>query len=283
MEVIRQSELEPKFHTPKAKEPGYIRWMTTHIGGGPGYINSNPEQSIISDNIVFGMMGFPAAQKQYGLHAHTVTEIFVVLKGEMTSFDGNGGVHRAGPLDCIVLPPGCYHGLANLGREDVLVLVIHDRLERKGSAQYTDESRLPCPAMQLVSFRELEPNWQGHMAKQTGYLRWLASWLGGFNGLDFHPGQSIKNEHAALGFMGMMPYNKQPRHRNESGVVYFVAQGNIAVSGPGGREEIAGLYDTIYVPPGEEHAVRNVSGEIAHIVWMHDKLVDGGHTVWLEE
>jgi citrate synthase len=42
---------------------------------------------------------------------HSVTEIYVILKGGVESFDGVGRVHRAGPLDCLYIPAGVPHGV----------------------------------------------------------------------------------------------------------------------------------------------------------------------------
>lgn len=271
MKIVRNVTLEPTWNTLKATEPGYMRWMTTHVAGGPGFYNSNPEQAVISDKVIVGMMGMPVAQRQYGLHSHTISEVYVVLKGEITSKDGNGNIHRAGPLDCVIHPAGCYHSFRNSGQEEAVILWIHDRQETEGSSQYIEDRHQPCPPVKLVKYNELMPYWESHKAKEIGNSRFLVNWIGSAEGIDFNPEHSGKSEHIVFGSMGILPYNKQPRHRNGTGVVYFIAQGSVAVSGADGKEEVVGPYDCIYVPAGEPHGLRNIAGETAYVIWLHEE------------
>lgn len=62
----------------------------------------------------------------------------------------------------------------------------------------------------MVRFEDLVPYWGGHQAKEVGYLSWLASWVGGKTGLDLNPGASVPSDNISLGFMGLLPANKQP-------------------------------------------------------------------------
>ena len=274
--VVRQVDLEPNWDTPGAKEPGYIRWLTTSVGGAEGTINTNPEGAAPSDRVVLGMMGLPAAQAQR-LHCHTIAEIYIVLKGRVISFDGNGNREVAGPLDCLYMPPGCYHATRARGDEDVEFLWLHDRQEPLGSAEYPEEP-IPCPEMRMVRFEDLVPYWDGPRAKEVGHLRWLASWVGGAGGLDLNPEYSVPSDNIALGFMGILPANKQPMRAQACAVTYFVARGNVTVAVEGdaaGEALTLGPRDCLRVPPEEAHSIRNVGGGTAHLVWLHEEVIHG--------
>ena len=82
------------------------------------------------------MMYLPRGQRQAGRHTHGVTEIYVVLQGELEGFDASGHPHRAGPMDCTYIPAGCPHGVRNCGLQDVILIWVHDGIERDGIAIY---------------------------------------------------------------------------------------------------------------------------------------------------
>lgn len=56
-------------------------------------------------------MVFAIGNRQAGVHVHSVTWIYVILKGEAENFDGTGNVHGARPLDCLYIPRGLPHGV----------------------------------------------------------------------------------------------------------------------------------------------------------------------------
>ncbi len=174
------------------------------------------------------MMGLPAAQSQR-MHAHTIAEIYVILRGRVVSIDGNGGREIAGPLDCLYMPPGCFHTTRALVTEDVEFLWLHDRQEPEGAARYADEPP-PSPEMRLVRFEDLDPSWEGPQAKEVGCLRWAVSWVGAATGTDLNPGTSIASDTVALGLMGLLPANAQPVRSQPCGVVYVVARGQSVAS-----------------------------------------------------
>jgi hypothetical protein len=37
--IIRYRDLEPQWHVPGAKEPGFMRWLISWVGGPKGYVN----------------------------------------------------------------------------------------------------------------------------------------------------------------------------------------------------------------------------------------------------
>jgi hypothetical protein len=66
--VIRARDLRARWTTPRATEPGYMRWTKIFGGGRHG-------SSAKGTTLGIGLMGLPVAQRQAGFHKHTVTEI----------------------------------------------------------------------------------------------------------------------------------------------------------------------------------------------------------------
>jgi mannose-6-phosphate isomerase-like protein (cupin superfamily) len=105
-EIIRYVDLEPQWHVPGAKEPGFMRYLINWTGGPAGHINPNRGTAVVSENTVVGMMNLPVGQRQKGLHYHSVCEIYIILRGNLEGYDGRGHITRVGPLDCMVIPAG---------------------------------------------------------------------------------------------------------------------------------------------------------------------------------
>ena len=110
--IIRYRDLEPSWHLLKAREPGNLRWITNWVGGAEGYINANPSVAAISDRYLVGLMCLPMGNRQPGIHAHSVTEIYVVVSGEL---DGRRTAHDLG-LDGMLNRAGGYIGEAGMQR-----------------------------------------------------------------------------------------------------------------------------------------------------------------------
>ncbi len=272
--VVPQTDLTPSWSAPGAKEVGTIRWLTTSVGGGEGTINTNPEEAAHSDFTVVGMMGLPAAQAQK-MHCHTITEIYVVLKGRVVSFDGNGNREIAGPLDCLYMPVGCYHATRALADEDVEFLWVHDRQEPLGAAHYPETEDIPCPPMHMVRFADLAPSWESSQAREVGFLRWLVTYVrGGSTSAEVAADGSLTNENIALGLLGIQPANQQPLEAAEVPIVYFVAQGQVVVCSHqnGGLAKVLGPRDVFHVPAATAHSIRNVGDDIAQVVWVHEQV-----------
>jgi mannose-6-phosphate isomerase-like protein (cupin superfamily) len=178
--IVRFRDLEPSWTTKQAKEPGFMRWLVTWVGGPAGHINTNPGIAIESTQCAIGMMYLPRGQRQAGRHTHGVTEIYVVLQGELEGFDASGHPHRAGPMDCTYIPAGCPHGVRNCGLQDVILIWVHDGIERDGIAIYyaDDHEFTNAPPIQLVRFGDLEPDWSDPGARTPGTMRWSVNWVG---------------------------------------------------------------------------------------------------------
>ena len=172
--IVRFRDLVPSWETKQAREAGYMRWLVTWLGGPAGHINTNPGTAIENTQCAVGMMYLPVGQRQAGRHIHGVTEIYVVLQGELEGFDASGHPHRAGPMDCTYIPEGCPHGVRNCGMEDVILIWAHDGIERNGTAVYYDDDHLfnHAPPIELVRFADLQPDWSDPGARTPGTMRW---------------------------------------------------------------------------------------------------------------
>ncbi len=263
--VVRQHDLDPAWTAPGAKEPGTVRWLTTSVGGPPGTINTNPERAAHSDLTVVGFMGLPAAQAQR-IHAHTITETYVVLSGQLVGYDGNGNRETAGPLDCVSMPPGCYHATRALVASDVELLWVHDRQEPLGAAHYPDTDDVPCPPMRPVPFVPLVPTWDAPQAKEAGFLRWHATWIHAGDTDDARPDGSLTSPNLSLGITGILPANQQPTAARDAPAVYFVARGRVVVTSDEGDPTVLEPRDCLHVPAGTRHALRNVGDDTAMVV-----------------
>lgn len=268
--IVRFRDLEPSWATKQAKEAGFMRWLVTWVGGPEGYINTNPGMAIESTECAVGMMYLPRGQRQAGKHTHGVTEIYVILEGELEGFDASGHPHRAGPLDCTYIPAGCPHGVRNCGLEDVVLLWVHDGIERNGTAVYypDDHAFAGAPEIAVVRFADLEPNWSGPGAREPGTMRWSVSWVGGLAGsYDHNPSTAILNDKVAIGMTVLEPGHKQPAKALEASCLWLVASGE-AITDIGNDTEVLGRLDGLHLPAGECAGLRNHGPGPLRLLWI---------------
>jgi mannose-6-phosphate isomerase-like protein (cupin superfamily) len=270
--AIRNNDLEPSWSVKQAKEPGFMRSLITWVGGPEGYINTNPDVSVISHNCAVGLMRMPVGNRQAGVHIHSVTEIYVILKGEVESFDGVGNVHRARPLDCLYIPAGVPHGVRTVGDTDLELIWLHDAIERVGVSVYLDDAG-PFPAadeVKLVRFVDLTPDWGGDKAKEGGYLRWSASWVAGPPGtVGRNPDKTVTNARLAVGVTVILPGNSHVSHMHSHPETYVVMRGRAIFRHQGENIEL-GRLDAVHFPPAVPHALRNSGDEPLYVLWVHD-------------
>jgi len=254
-----------------------MRWLISWVGGREGYINSNPGKAVENEDIGVGLMYLPVGQRQKGLHYHEVTEIYVIIKGHLEGYDGTGKPHRAGPLDLINIPAGVPHGVRNCGSEDVVMIWLHDGVEKKGVTVYceTEEDIANAPGKEeisIVSLKDLEPCWSLPRAKEPEFLRWSVNWIGGPSGFqNLNPGLAVESEKIAVGLTVLLPGHKQvPVTHREVSETYIIVAGKTIVDIGHGSTEV-GYLDGLYFPPGNRHALRNHGSEPAYIVWAHSK------------
>lgn len=272
LRIIRNLDLEPAWNVKQAKEPGFMRSLISWVGGPEGYLNENPGKAVISDRCAVGLMRMPAGNRQAGVHFHSVAEIYVILKGQVESFDGVGHIHRAGPLDCLYIPAGVPHAVRTIGDEDLQLIWVHDALEKNGTSVYLDGPG-PFPAddtVSLIPFLELEPNWDEERAKEPGFLRWVVNWVGGREGyINFNPANAMQSDKIGLGMTSLLPGNKEVPHSNREAEINIVLSGKVATVLDGHVTELGPL-DALYCPGGQLHTLRNHGDVPASVLWVSE-------------
>ena len=201
------------------------------------------------------MMYLPTGQRQAGKHTHGVTEIYVILQGELEGFDASGHPHRAGPLDCTYIPAGCPHGVRNCGTEDVVLLWVHDGIERNGTAVYypDDHVFVNAPEIALVRFPDLEPDWSGPGARVPGTMHWSVNW--------------VANDKIAIGMTVLEPGHTKPAETLTVSRLYLVANGE-AIIDIGAGNDVLGHLDGLHLPAGESAALRNNGPGPLRLIWV---------------
>ena len=267
--IVRFRDLEPSWGTKQAKEPGFMRWLVTWLGGPAGHINTNPGTAIETTHCAVGMMYLPVGQRQAGRHIHGVTEIYVVLQGELEGFDASGHPHRAGPMDCTYIPEGCPHGVRNCGTEDVILIWAHDGVERNGTAVYFGDDHLfnDAPPIELVRFADLEPDWSEPGARTPGTMRWSVNWVGGLAGSPNHSKAAVANGKIAIGMTVLEPGHTHPAETMAVSRLYLVAGGE-AITDVGDGTTALGRLDGLHVPPGDLVAIRNNGPGSLRLLWV---------------
>ncbi|GAC1338991.1 MAG: hypothetical protein NVSMB18_06370 [Acetobacteraceae bacterium] len=268
--IVHFRDLEATWSTRQAREPGYMRWLVTWVGGPDGHINTNPGIAIESTQCAIGMMYLPRGQRQAGKHTHGVAEIYVVLDGTLEGFAATGRSHRAGPLDCTFIPAGCPHGVRNCGTDDVVLVWVHDGIERSDAAVYfpDDHQFDEVPTMDLVRFADLQPDWSAPGAREPGTMRWSVNWVGGLAG---SPGADLgaaaHNDRVAVGMTVLEPGHRIPAASLAVTRFYLVIQGE-AIADIGAGAVTLGRLDGLQIPAGEAAALRNNGPACVRLLWV---------------
>ena len=269
--IVRNKDLEPSWSVKQAKEPGFMRSLITWVGGPEGYINTNPDRSVISRTCAIGLMRMAVGNRQAGVHVHSVAEIYVILKGEVESFDGVGNAHRAGPMDCLYIPAGVPHGVRTVGDVDVELIWLHDAIEKNGVSVYLDGPG-PFPSekqVSLVSLKDLAPDWNGTRAKEGGFMRWMASWVARPGSINHNPGHAAINDRLAVGVTMIAPGNSHVAHAHGHAETYVIMRGHAILQQDGHNAQL-GRLDAVHCPPGAVHALRNSGDAPLYVMWAHD-------------
>jgi mannose-6-phosphate isomerase-like protein (cupin superfamily) len=274
--LIRWRDLAPRWVVPHSKEPGYLRFNLSYVGGPEGFVNINTETDLISLRTSIGLMWMPAGQRQFGLHRHTVCESYVILQGAVDSLgpsvDADKISHdRADTMDCLHMPIGAPHASRTVGDEDVMLLWFHDALERDDAAVYYDEDDpelAGLPATRYVEWKSLEPSWDAPGAKEPGTMQMLTSFIGGAEGHVHHNrAQGIVSDRNAAGTVEIPVGNAEHPQAREMVRYCLVTSGTAAVVD---HPEIgvAEKWDMLVMPQNEPFAIRAVGIEPLRMVWI---------------
>lgn len=275
VEIIPFDSLEPRWTVPGATEGGFLRYLTSWVGGPEGHINPNfGLGAVVSQETSVGYMKLMTGCRQKGIHAHTIVEIYIILKGEIEGFDGTDHKHYAGPMDCVYIPKGVPHGVRNSGTEDLDLLWIHDGIEKKGlSTYYFEEGSAPkIGGVSVIKFNNLEPHWAAPKAKEAPFLRYAITYVGGKDGyINTNPKQAALNDKTALGMMVIYPGNGQVPHSLPGNQCYVICQGRALITkGQKGEPKELRRLDGIWIPKGTVHSIRNPGHELLWVMWSHE-------------
>lgn len=273
--VLRFDDLDrPWDIAPRSNEPGHLRWLMTYVGGPPGHLHEHPETGLVAERAIMGMMGLPVGQRQYGLHRHTTTEIYLVLRGRVESIESQGHRQIAGPLDLLYIPAEAAHAVRTVGDEDALVLFLHDEHEPLGQSRYVtddDPSLVDDPLRpQLVRWDDLEPWWDAADARRAGSLRWSVAWIAPDNGaVAINPGASAISPTVGMGATTILASQVAPA------ATWPLVRYLMVVEGRGRIVEHPELgtlapFDTVVVPRGHAHSLRPVGLDPLRVVWFHE-------------
>lgn len=258
--LIRFAELEPSWAVKRAREPGFLRWLVSWMGGPPGTVNFNPAQAAQSGTAAVGFMAMPEGNRQAGLHIHSVTEIYVILKGEIEGYDHTGVPHRAGPGDCIYIPAGVPHGVRTVGSEDLHLIWVHDAIERLGVSVYLEEGE------QRESDRHIE------IVSSAGRFRPSANdrvWTSAYVGAD-----GIANPAIQLGVMRLLSGAVETVAPAATARLYIATAGAATVR-YGDRIAALSYLDGLHLPAGVGAAVWNSGDAPADLLC----LTEGGAAI----
>ncbi len=273
--VLRFDDLDrPWDIAPRSNQPGHLRWLMTYVGGPPGHLHEHPETGLVAERAIMGMMGLPVGQRQYGLHRHTTTEIYLVLRGRVESIESQGHRQIAGPLDLLYIPAEAAHAVRTVGDEDALVLFLHDEHERLGESRYVtddDASLVDDPLRpQLVRWDDLEPWWDAADARTAGRLRWSVAWIAPENGaVAINPGGSAVSPTVAMGATTILASQVAPPASWPLFRYLRVIEGRARIV----EHPALGTlepYDAVIVPPDHVHSLRPVGLDPLRVVWFHE-------------
>ncbi len=265
--LIRDRDLEPSWVLKRAREPGFQRSLTTWVGGPEGYVNTHVKESARSRVIAGGLMRMAVGNRQPGVHVHSVTEIYIILKGEVESYDGVGRTHRAGPFDCLYIPAGVPHAVRAIGNEDLELIWIHDGIERHDVSVYLDGDG-PFPSeseVVLIPYRDLRP---GQRLSSGG--DWSLSWVAGPDGTtNFNPGIAEPNPIIAMGMTAVPQGGAFAPHTRTGAALSIVLQGDGEVRINATATGIGSL-DGVYHPAADPTGIANMSDQPLYVMWVDE-------------
>lgn len=138
VKVIPFINLEPQWAAPKAKEPPFLRYAVSWVGGQKGYINHNRGVAEESDKCTLGMLVIYPGCKQVP-HSYAGNATYVIVEGT-GMVDRGKGIEILKRLDGVRIPGGKEVAIRNIGTGLLWVLWTHERPQEENSVKYRIEA-----------------------------------------------------------------------------------------------------------------------------------------------
>ncbi|MGE0230204.1 MAG: cupin domain-containing protein [Flavobacteriaceae bacterium] len=122
--IVRLEDLEPNRNGPRAREPGFVRWVTSWVGGPPGYVNFNRGAALVSENISTGLLELMPGSKVLP-HHHQDGELYAVISGRL-EVESGAIADVCVARDAAYFPAGAVHAVRNPGPEPTRVLWVYE-------------------------------------------------------------------------------------------------------------------------------------------------------------
>ncbi len=120
LRIVRFRDLEPTWTTKQAKEPGFLRWLVTWVGGPVGHINTSPTTAIPSAKVAVGMTVLEPGHS-CPAEALLISRTYVVVGGEAITDPGSGNT-ILGRFDGLHVPAGMRVAIRNNGPDPLQML-----------------------------------------------------------------------------------------------------------------------------------------------------------------
>jgi quercetin dioxygenase-like cupin family protein len=199
----------------------------------------------------------PSSQLPY--HRHDVSEALTVLSAEaLVAVEGR--TYRMGPLDCLHVPAGITHSVANPSGKKKLMIhssfgAVHPQRnfteESFGSAEPIGGLPGPADPEHMVRIAHAK---KYELAGKTSFCDLFAGRFGavgicgGYG--EFQPGSSL------------------PCHIHEYDESITIVKGAATCEVMGRRYQLSG-YDTAIVPSGRPHRFLNESSDVMAMIWVY--------------
>lgn len=121
--VVPFKDLEPNYSASKAKEPEFMRWNISYVGGTGMQENHSPALAVQSQNIHIGMLALAPAQKEVPFSSQE-EETYILLQGEAIVNHGRAKGKSLERLDGMFYGSGETHAIRNYGCETAYVLTV---------------------------------------------------------------------------------------------------------------------------------------------------------------
>ena len=250
------SRLVPEKHGQCYVEDNLFVKDVNGAGGGQGVLHGDfafrREQALKTDAIKeIGWMTLKPGS-YIGSHTHKDNEdAYLIISGKGIFTDGNGHAWVVGAGDMTIARPGQTHGLANLGKEDLVFL---DIIAKNDSADLSKMAKEGTTQYFPVSAQFEKNVEKAGAGKGTGIL---------FGRFAFRREAATQDQ--AIKEIGRMTLKKGASigmHKHvDNDDTYIILSGEGVFTDGAGKETVVGPRSVTIAGPGESHALRNDKDE----------------------